>query len=270
VRSLEQSVVIDGVRVTLAVDRAVIFTGDPVTATLRAYGETRKKITVDLTAFDSHNYEGARVEQPSVAIDHERIVLDAAPNGGPTVSTKIVMGKRPERLALVDYFRIFVSAHGLAPNPDNEGDDESRTPAAAAVSVLGWSGNSFAISMRPETSVREGESFVIAVRAKNTSGKTLPTPYLRLGTQVATYGGIVAGENVHIEEIEENRGDEQWQPGAIATQRFTVKLPKIGAKRIALVAEGFAGQGIGPVAGGAMDVQTFAIDPETKPAVAVK
>src|SRR5258706_13142543 len=73
-RPLQQSFTVDGTRVTLDVDRELVMTGDTVTAKLRAYGDKRKDIAIDLTLLHSSNYEGERVEMPWQAIDHEKLM----------------------------------------------------------------------------------------------------------------------------------------------------------------------------------------------------
>src|SRR5262245_43769607 len=99
-RPLQQELTVDGVIVKLDVDRSVILTGDSVTARLVAVGDASKKVTLDVYALHSSNYEGERVEQPWTAIDHETVKLAAAPNGGPPVVTKIQLGERPKHRAL--------------------------------------------------------------------------------------------------------------------------------------------------------------------------
>jgi hypothetical protein len=272
VRPLERSVDIDGARVTLEIDRGVIFTGDRVKATLRAYADAPQQVAIELTVFDSHNYAGERVSQPEIAIDHENLVLTAAPGGGPKLETMIATSARPASPALVDTFRFIVTKRGKKADPSDYSDDGLAT--AASATVIGWSGNSLAISIRPEGRVREGEAFVVAVRVKNTTGRKLQLPWPQLGTR-AGENSVEAGDAT-IQEIEDPAidaigADRAWKPGAVFVRRFTVTLPRSGAKHAAFVAQAFSyGESVpGPAAAGAMDVASFAID-ETPPAVAVK
>src|SRR6185436_19153953 len=112
-RPLGQSFTIDGATVTVNVDRGLIVTGDSVVVTLVATSETPKKVTVDLLALQSHNYEGARVEAPEIPIDHEKIVLQATPAGDKPVQTRIKLGENPNVAARIDNFRIYVRPHGM-------------------------------------------------------------------------------------------------------------------------------------------------------------
>src|SRR5258708_6124822 len=184
-RPLQSEVYVDGARVTLAVDRPVIHTGDSVVASLRAYADTPKQVTVDLVVLNSANYEGGRVEAPSIAIDHEKLVLSAAPHGGPIVQTKLAMGTRPDRAALVDNFRIVVSPHGAKPTIT---DHEEGPIPSAVVGVLGWSGSSLAMTIQPEGKLRAGEPGIVVVRVKNTTGRTIRRPYTSLHTQISVSG----------------------------------------------------------------------------------
>ena len=144
-RPLQQSFRVGDVRVTLDVDRSVVMTGSTVKATLVAYSDTPTPITVDLTALHTSNYEGERVETPWVPIDHETIKLTAAPGGGKPVETAIKLGELPNRPALTDSFKVYVSEHGKKP-PRREGDDRLDYDVgvsdgyAAAIEVSGWSG----------------------------------------------------------------------------------------------------------------------------------
>src|SRR5262245_35634474 len=123
-RPLAESFTVDGVTVKLDVDRSVVTTGDSVTAKLVAVGEAGKRVAVDVYAMSSKNYEGERVERPWVTIDKETVHLVAAPNGGTPVSTKIKLGERPKRRALVDSFQIFAQAHGAKLPKDEYSGEE--------------------------------------------------------------------------------------------------------------------------------------------------
>ncbi|HSN30476.1 MAG TPA: hypothetical protein VLT45_29520, partial [Kofleriaceae bacterium] len=88
-RPLQQEMTIDDVKVTLDVDRAVVMTGDTVTAMLVATSDKPKDVTVDLRALHTENYAGERVERPWQQIDRETITLHAAPGGGKPVTTRV-------------------------------------------------------------------------------------------------------------------------------------------------------------------------------------
>src|ERR1051326_2679881 len=113
-RPLQQSYTVDGTRVTLDVDRELVMTGSPVIAKLRAYGAA-EQVTGDLRLLHTSNYAGERVEMPWRQEDRETLTLTAAPNGGPVVGTKLVLGKKPDQLAQVDSFKVYISPHNQKP-----------------------------------------------------------------------------------------------------------------------------------------------------------
>src|SRR4051812_18056611 len=59
-RPLRQTLDLDGVKVTLDVDREVVMTGDTVKATLVAYADTPRDVAVDVHALHTTNYSGER------------------------------------------------------------------------------------------------------------------------------------------------------------------------------------------------------------------
>src|SRR5262249_25072705 len=106
-RPMQQTFVAeDGTRVTLDVDRNLIETGQTVTAKLRAFSDRPHVIAVDMRVLHSSNYAGERVEQPWVAIDHEKLLLTALPKGGPAVLSNVKLGDKPDKLNLTDSFKI--------------------------------------------------------------------------------------------------------------------------------------------------------------------
>jgi hypothetical protein len=277
-RPMQQSFTVDGVKVTLDVDRNLVTTGDPVTAKLVAYSDTPRQIVVDLRVTQSHNYEGERVETPTVTIDHEKLVLTATPKGGPPVKSRIVLGTRPERSAMVDDFRIYVSPHVKKPAKRADGTDapDAEPDASAAIAVRGWSGDSLDMSIERRGPITGDAPFTVVVRVKNTTGHRLPhAPYIQLGTQVGLAGGIEAGEDFEITEIDDPaRPDDDYSTplrrGAVTVQRFTVMPKKPGLEDITFVATSSAWDGQpGPVIAGATAVRTFKVTQPVK-TVAVK
>jgi hypothetical protein len=210
-RPLQESFVVDGTRVTLDVDRHVVMTGDTVKATLVAFSDTPKQIAVDLIALSSSNYEGSRVETPWIPIDHETIKLTAGPHGGKPVDTAIKLGEMPDRPALVDEFKIYITPHGKKP-PRSEGEDRIDYVTgvsegyAAAISITGWSGDNLKMAIEPEGRPTSDAPFTIAVRVKNTTGQSLAhAPDVSLSTEAALEGTEAASYEdaaVAIEKIE--------------------------------------------------------------------
>lgn len=142
----------------------------------------------------SNNYADERVEVPPTRIDHEKLVLTALPGGGPAVTTRLELGKRPSKRALTDSFMIYVTSHGHhaakradgdAPGQleDHAGDVEAGN--AAALSIRGWSGNSLAVKVVAEQPPSSTAPFKLAVHLNNTSGHDLAElPHVELGTFV--------------------------------------------------------------------------------------
>ena len=279
-RPLQQSFTVDGTRVTLDVDRQVVMTGDRVVATLVAFSDTPKTVKVDLWALHTSNYAGERVEQPWIPIDREVLKLTAAPDGGPPVKTAIALGERPDRPALVDSFKIYVTPHGKKP-PRREGDDRVDYDTgvdegyAAAVAITGWSGDNLAMSIRPEGQPTEDEPFVVAVKIRNTSGQTLARrPYVSLSTEAALEATDEEDAVVGIERIDPEEeiygGDEVFKRGQAMVARFRVTPRKPGLGKLTFLASAFeSDEEPGPTTAAAMDVRTFKLA-EATPAVAAK
>jgi len=278
-RPLQESFMVDGTRITLGVDRSVVITGATVKATLVAFSDTPKQITVDLTALHTSNYEGERVSTPWIPIDHETIKLTAAPHGGTPVETAIKLGERPDAPGLVDNFKIYVSAHGKKP-PKREadaGDGADYDVAineghAAAVAITGWSGNNLKMSIRAEGRPTNDAPFTIAVRITNTTGHKLARPpYVSLTTEAALAGSDEEGHEeagVVLDLIETDAAAEPaeyhepspFQRGESMVTRYRVTPKRRGLGKITFLATAFEyDDEPGPVTAGAMDARTFTL-----------
>jgi hypothetical protein len=282
-RPLQESFVVDGTRVTLAVDRQVVMTGDTVRATLVAFSDSPRQIAVDLIALNSHNYEGSRVETPWIPFDHETIKLTAGPRGGAPVATMIKLGERPDQPALTDNFKIYITPHGKKP-PRDEGSDHVDYDTgvsegyAAAVAIDGWSGDNLRMSIEPEGRPTSDAPFTIAVRVKNTSGQRLNhAPGVSLTTEAALQGTEAASFDdaaVAIEPIEtdvpESSEDGELGRGQTQVARFRVTPRKPGLRKMTFLASvSEFDDAPGPMTAGAKDARTFTLS-ETSPAVAAR
>ena len=270
IRPLQKEVVIDGARVTVDVDRALVNTGDPVTVKLRAFSDEPKDVAVDVYVLQSDDSFGSRVAGPPHAIDKEHLTLHASKDGGKVVDTRIVM-KPNEGIDKIDWFRIYVAKKGTAfPEYGGEGDDD-----VAAVSVLGWSTNDFGISIEPKGKLTSGAPFEVAVRLENTTADLIQhRPYVHLGTSVGLYN-IEAGEDFDIEQTDDGGFyEKKWKPGQAYTARFTVTPKRPDIKTVTFIASAYTyGEDMSPVSGGAMDAATFKVHPapdETPHEVAAK
>ncbi|HET9624192.1 MAG TPA: hypothetical protein VFP84_22620 [Kofleriaceae bacterium] len=309
-RPLQKSFTVGDVRVTLDVDRSVAMTGSMVKATLVAYSETARPITVDLTALHTSNYEGERVEKPWVPIDHETIKLGAAPGGGKPVETMIKLGELPSRPALTDSFKIYVSAHGKKP-PRREGDDQVDYDVgvtegyAAATEISGWSGNNLGLAIVPEGAPTSDAPFIVAVHVKNTSGEKLDSPPAVFLTTEAALDGTAddpAGAAVTIDDIDDDtdagdagvegaiaaakadgparpaRPDAEAAPadtsfarGAKLTRRFRITPHRPGLGKITLLASVYDLSNMpGPTTAGAKDARTITLGEAAHPTMAAR
>jgi len=270
IRPLQKEVTIDGARVTVDVDRALVNTGDPVTLKLRAFSDDEKDVAVDVYVLQSDDSFGSRVAGPPHAIDKEHLTLHAKKDGGKVVDTRIVM-KPNTGIDKIDWFRIYVGAKGTKTEDfGGDGDD-----SVAAVSVLGWSKNDFGISIEPLGKMTSGAPFEVAVRMENTTADTIPhRPYVHLGTSVGLYS-IESGEDFDIEEADDGGAyEKKWKPGQKYTAKFLVTPKRPDIKSVTFIASAFTyGEEMAPASAGAMDAQTFKVKPvpaETTHEVAAK
>lgn len=277
-RPMQQAFTVDGTKITLDVDRNLVITGDAVTASLRAFGPA-KQVAIDLDLLQANNATGERVSIPPTQIDHEKLVLTAAPDGGPAVTTKLVLGKKPKALAQTDTFQVYITSHGHKavvdqdmsdrPSPNYAADVEDGH--AAALSILGWSGNSLPIEIKPEGAVTRTKPFVVAVTVANTSGRKLAeVPAPSLATQISRGGFLDTDDEAmwQIERIGEEIGQE-LDKGERRTTRFKVTPNHATGTQVTFVVQAEAYRSIpGPVVEGAMDVVTFPIAEAPTPTVA--
>lgn len=281
-RPLQQETTIDDVKVTLDLDRAVVMTGDTVTATLVATSDKPKDVTVDLRALHTENNAGERVERPWQQIDRETITLHAAPGGGKKVTTRIKLGERPAELALEDSFKIMVTKAGMkpvvrefdggkAPDYDALAVDDDGITTAAGIYVRGWSGNSLGMTIKPEGTITPGTKFIVAVRVKNTTGRKLESrPWVSLSTQddlQAADDAAVGIEPLDNDEPTDADGNPTpFKRNAEFVARFMVTPSRKLAGTISFLATATESDGLGPHGAGAMDIATFKVTDADVPA----
>ena len=269
VRPLQRSFQAGAAKVTIDVDHNLVEVGDTVTATLRAYAASPGPVKVDLAVYYTNDQWGGRVSSPPRAIDLEHLTLAAAPDGGTPVATRIKLTGTGK----VNTFRIFAMPHGHKLDIWNDGmdgtDDGHPTgatdlPEVAAVPVLGWAGNDFAIAIQPEGPVIANKPVTVAVRVKNTTGHAIKRPFIELGSEVAL-SGVTTSDDVQIAEAnaDASGGDGTEPPlaaGATLVDRFTVTPTRADAKEVTLIATAFVWpDDIGTIDSGAMDAKTLAI-----------
>jgi hypothetical protein len=276
-RPHQQTFTVDGTRVTIDVDRALVTTGDKVTATLVAYSDTPKPVVLDLRLVQTDLQPGERVEPPSHQIDREKVTLQAKPEGGKTV-VALVLGKRRNWLGQLDLFQVMVAPHGTpAPTKadfDGGGDNWAaivEAGKAASVNVLGWGGNSIAMKTSVEGSIVAGQPFVVAVTVKNTTGEVLPRPAAVDIVTGETLSARTTADDpaVKIEPLDDRTAaDIVVKRGVEVVRRFRI-TPLANQKDLTLAVSATAyGADIGPIIGAAYDAVTFhATDADAKVAV---
>jgi len=271
IRPMQQSFVVDGVRVTLDVDRNLIETGDRVKARLVAFSDKPKQVAVDLTVQHASNYEGERSEPVATTIDIEKVVLDAAPGGGKPFETFLRLGEHVDRKAMTDTFRIFAAKKGARPAKQMYDGGDEETTDAAAVTVMGWSGNNIELAIHPEGKPRAGEPFVVSVRAKNTLKKKVSGLWINLGTQVTGYGSLEGSEDFEITHLNSEEDEpETVKSGGVVLAKFKVTPKRKVVRDVTFVASAISTNAdIGPVVAGAMDAKTVKLADESA-AVATK
>ena len=254
VRPLQQSAVFGRAEVKVDIDRNLVLTGDTVVVTMRAFADVPTPVDAELEVYYSNDEWGGRVSSPPKAIDKEHITLAAAPGGGKPVQTRIKLDGDGK----LDTYRIFVHQRG------GELDLRAKDSAdVAAVDVLAWSGNDFALTIHAPKKIVAGEPFAVTVRATNTTGKRIKhAPYIHLGTAVGLYG-ISDREDFAIQEDDSDDHAERYQkgfaPGEAAVERFIVTPSgDTDLADVTFVASAYVwpDEGPAPIAGGAMEAKT--------------
>ncbi|HEX4423247.1 MAG TPA: hypothetical protein VH165_35295 [Kofleriaceae bacterium] len=274
-RPSQESCTIDGVKITLDVDRSVVLTGDSVQATLVAYGDSPKPVTVEISVLHSENHAGEPAELTATRIAHRTVRLTPSPAGGPPVATTLKLGERLKTRGLIDEFKIFIAAPGT-PFPDASVGDQERPGfsqvtqdgAAALVDVLGWSGNTLTMKIEATSPVTLDAPFTIAVRLTNTSGRNLPDELqVQLIADDALGPPLSGLEIVRIEDpAEPDLSPRPWSKRAERVARFRV-TPHTDTRHLVLLAKALVHDPdrIGPrFVAGAIDAVAFDASPQAR------
>src|SRR5215470_6915682 len=91
-RPEQQTLEVDGAKITVGLDRGLMKAGRKVKVTLVATADTAKKVAVDVSAFENNYVGGGRVENPPTFISRRTITLDAAPGGGKPANVAFELG----------------------------------------------------------------------------------------------------------------------------------------------------------------------------------
>src|SRR5262245_40530955 len=271
-RPEQQTLEVDGVKVTVDLDRGLMKAGKKAKVTLVATADTMKKISLDVTAFENNYVGGGRVENPPTFISRKTITLDAAPGGGKPASVAFELGSGKK--GQVELFDIVVSKATKKRLRTPEQAISADETKAARLSVATWTGDTFAMTIEPPAKIPASDPFEVAVRIKNTSNKPLERLQVVLGEgpfEPEPFAPMVsltepAGYKITLGErgggYSESSDEQPLAPGAERVFAFTVTPQptrdddRTRSTHLELVAEAHA------VRGGAMTVKAIDIPEE--------
>ncbi len=260
---------VDGVKVSVELDRGVLMAGGTLKATLIATSEKSKTISLDVRALEDMGYGEERVANPPQQVGKRRITIESAPEGGKPVEVAFKLGSRGRKGA-VSWYDIEVTKTGTKRTDDMfYAAEEDQLPIAASVGAATWTGNSIPLAIELPAVIPTDKPFTVAVRITNTTKKPIDWLEIDVGDQQLNYGGLEGelyaghtGEQYEIGAMEGNYDNEPLEPGQQRVARFVI-TPTDGTaavKEYTIVAHAH-GSGIG-----AMDVMTFKPTPvETAP-----
>jgi hypothetical protein len=173
----QQTLALDGAKITVELDRGLMKAGRKVKVTLVATADTAKKVAVDVSAFENNYVGGGRVENPPTFISRRTITLDAAPGGGKPANVAFELGSGKK--GMVQLFDVVVSSPTKKhlSGPDAAGDADK----SARLSVATWTGDTFAMTIEPPAKISASEPFEVKVHVKNTTNRALKRLQVVLG-----------------------------------------------------------------------------------------
>jgi hypothetical protein len=268
-RPPKESFEIDGVTVSVAIDRGISTARGEVKAILVATSDTPKEISLDVRALEDNGYGEERVANPPTVISKQRVKIKSGPNGGEPVELAFKLGTTRYK-GSVQWFDIDVMSSktkyiknpdivtGEGPNDARYWDDEDRPANAARVGFAVWGGNSLPIAFAP-TKIPATGSFEIGVIVKNTTKKPIDWMQVELGNQLGLDGlsselAVSAyGEEspYQVEAIENDFYETPLDPGKERTYRFKVTPQDEAARSFTFMAHAHGG------GGGAVEVMTL-------------
>ena len=248
-RPKQQTVVVDGVSVTIDLDRALLKNYGKVKLTLVGTSDAPTKVALEVRATEDMGYGEERVENPPKEISRKRITIEGAPGGGKPFELALELGDR-EKKGVVDWFDIVV--RGLAPGSDS-----------AKVGAATWSGNSYALAIEPPAVIPSTGPFTVAVRLTNTTKRALAWTEIDLGGPALNYGGLDSAlylgtgddPTFKVERTDGTSSDEPIAPGASRVEHYEITPLAEGVKAFTLVAHAH-GDGRG-----ALEIHTFEVTP---------
>lgn len=198
-RPPKESFEVDGVTVSVELDRGISTAGSQVKAILVATSDVPKEISLDVRALEDNGYGEERVANPPTVVSKKRVKIKAGPNGGAPVEVAFELGSTRHKGG-VQWFDIDVmsSKTRYIKNTDMASSEKPTDARYYAVEELGpqnaarvgfavWGGNSFPISFVPTALPARGP-FEIAVKVKNTKKKSIEWLQVELGNQLGLEG----------------------------------------------------------------------------------
>ncbi|GEM_PF-4415148 len=280
IRPPKKSFDVDGVTVSVEIDRGISTAGGQVKAILVASSDTPKEISLDVRALEDNGYGEERVANPPTVVTKRHVKVKSGPGGGAPVEVAFNLGTTRHK-GSVQWFDIDVmsSKTHYIKNTDMEGADDPHDARyyenefgpqnAARVGFAVWGGNSIPISFVP-TMVPASGPFEIAVKVKNTKKKAIDWFEVDIGDQlgleglsselmVSNYGEKTPYD---VERIETGGEEEPLLPGAERTYAFKITPKDPATKKFTFMAHAH-GNSTGAVE--VMSVERPAVD--EKPAI---
>ncbi len=248
---------VDGVKVSVELDRGVLMAGGTLKATLIATSDTPKTISLDVRAMEDMGIGEERVSNPPQQVGRRRITIESAPDGGKRVDVAFKLGERG-RKGVVHWFDIEVTKAGVKRSDelfDNAEVDEG-IPMAARVGAATWNGNSYPLAIELPAVIPADQPFTVAVRLTNTTKKQIDWLNIELGGKEISYGGLDElyarsdDQGFDIAAADDNYVDAPVEPGKQRVAHFVI-TPTKAVKEFTVVAHA---QSSGT---GALEVLTF-------------
>ncbi|MEO7096666.1 MAG: hypothetical protein ABI175_25635 [Polyangiales bacterium] len=220
---------VDGVTVSVELDRGVLVAGGTLKATLVATSETPKKISLDVRAMEDMGYGEERVENPPQQVGKRRITIEATPDGGKPVEVAFKLGARGKK-GVVNWYDLEVTKAGMKRDDASFwADEEDGPPSAARIGAATWSGNTYPLAIELPATIPANKEFTVAVRVTNTTKKPIDWFEIELGGRSLSYGGMEGQLYARTDEdpyevvrADDDYSDEPLKPGESRVAKFKV------------------------------------------------
>jgi len=237
-RSLE----IDGAKIDVAVDRAILDAGDQVKVKLHATSGKAHKVTVDVLVLESTGSDGGRVESPPNRIARERVTLDVKADGATKELAFRLPGTRGRGMEGIDTlghytilvmapkaadqlerlrrradkvdgmtdetgaYSAFMTAYYESPEDDADGvtEEVGKLGATARLTVQ-TRAKSSPVALRVPETVRPNEAFSVIVRVSNPFKHAVAGVGVRLEIPTMLHGDYLG---LPAEQVDITGGEE--------------------------------------------------------------